>query len=255
MLQRGRPLKQWRYVGVYTPELQLCVGEARVGPAPRRWWAVAEPTGALHGHSSARRAGMALDARRVRVDGAGATIEIELGDSEPVETVSPAGSGEGYIWTSKRAGVPVRGIVRVAGREHRIEGPYGFIDDSAGYHARHTAWKWSAGLGRTKDGRRVGWNVVSGVHDGPSASERTVWIDGSAREVGPVTFASDLSGVSFAEGGRLVFTEWAARAERLNLLLFRSSYVQPFGAFAGELPGDLRLAEGFGVMEDHDVWW
>ena len=35
----------------------------------------------------------------------------------------------------------------------------------------------------------------------------------------------------------------------------RSSYAQPFGTFTGELPGGLRLAEGFGVMERHDVHW
>ena len=34
-----------------------------------------------------------------------------------------------------------------------------------------------------------------------------------------------------------------------------SRYRQPFGTFAGELPGGLELAEGYGVMEDHDVHW
>ena len=42
---------------------------------------------------------------------------------------------------------------------------------------------------------------------------------------------------------------------RTNLLLIRSSYRQPFGTFAGFLPGDLELAEGHGVMEWHDVRW
>src|SRR3712207_7172060 len=48
----------------------------------------------------------------------------------------------------------------------------------SGYHARHTSWRWSAGIGRAKDGRRVAWNLVDGVHDAPEASERTVWLDG-----------------------------------------------------------------------------
>src|SRR5215218_9805511 len=43
----GRPLKRWRYVGVYTPELMLCVGDARIGPVPQRWWAIALPGGEL----------------------------------------------------------------------------------------------------------------------------------------------------------------------------------------------------------------
>ena len=35
----------------------------------------------------------------------------------------------------------------------------------------------------------------------------------------------------------------------------RSRYRQPFGTFSGVLPNGVRLAEGYGVMEDHDVRW
>ena len=35
----------------------------------------------------------------------------------------------------------------------------------------------------------------------------------------------------------------------------RSYYRQPFGTFEGELSGGLTLAEGYGVMEEHEVWW
>jgi hypothetical protein len=45
------------------------------------------------------------------------------------------------------------------------------------------------------------------------------------------------------------------RERHENLLLVRSSYRQPLGTFSGELPGGVQLAEGYGVMEDHDVWW
>ena len=51
-----RPLKRWRYVGVYTPELMLCVGDARIGGIPQRWWAVALPDGSC---TSARPSGAA----------------------------------------------------------------------------------------------------------------------------------------------------------------------------------------------------
>ena len=47
-LRAGRPLKRWRYVGVYRPDLMLCVGDARVAGLPQRWWAVALPDGTLH---------------------------------------------------------------------------------------------------------------------------------------------------------------------------------------------------------------
>jgi len=41
----------------------------------------------------------------------------------------------------------------------------------------------------------------------------------------------------------------------MNLLVMRSHYRQPFGTFAGTLPGGVELAEGYGVMEEHDVLW
>jgi hypothetical protein len=73
--------------------------------------------------------------------------------------------------------------------------------------------------------------------------------------VGRAEFAADLSRVEVDGGGTLDFTEWAAREHRTNVVVMRSAYRQPFGTFAGELPGGLRLAEGYGVMEEHDVRW
>ena len=61
--------------------------------------------------------------------------------------------------------------------------------------------------------------------------------------------------MEFDDGGRLDFTEWAAREEDTDYGLLKSRYRQPFGTFTGELPGGLELAEGYGVMEDHDVHW
>ena len=107
-------------------------------------------------------------------------------------------------------------------------------------------------MGRGVGGERVGWNLVTGVNDGPEGSERTVWVDGEPVEVGPVDFAADLSRV-----GDLVFDEWpdSARVDDTNLLIFSSKYRQPFGSFSGVLPNGVELAEGYGVMEWHDVWW
>jgi hypothetical protein len=38
-------------------------------------------------------------------------------------------------------------------------------------------------------------------------------------------------------------------------LLVRYTYRQPFGAFAGTMPGGLELDHGLGVMEHHDAHW
>ena len=226
LVHRGRPLKRWRYVGVFGPELMLCAGDARVAGLPRRWWAVAESDGTLRERSSTRRGGVRQAGARVRVGGAGERAEHELGEGAAVEVVSR--SGGAYAWTRKRL-VPARGRVGLDGREVAIEAE-ALVDDSAGYHERRTTWRWSAGVGRRVAGERVAWNVVSGVHDAPAASERTLWVE-------------------------LRFRAWAAREEHTNLLLFRSDYRQPFGAFVGVLPGGLELAEGFGVMEEHEARW
>jgi hypothetical protein len=217
------------------------VGNARVAGVPQRWWAVALADGTLF----EGRRGVELGAGRARVRG---VLELELSAPDGVEVVSP--HGRSYIWTSKHAPVAVRGRVTAGGRDFELDGDHGFLDVSAGYHARHTAWRWSAGLGVADDGRRVAWNLVDGVHDASAASERTVWVDGRPEEVPPQEFAPGLGGV-----GGLEFREWSARSSRLNLGLMRNRYRQPFGQFSGELPGGLRLAEGYGVMEEHDVLW
>jgi hypothetical protein len=248
LLRRGRPVKRWRYVGVYHPDVMLCVGEARVGGVPQRWWAAALPDGRLLERTSMR--GRVLSAPgRVFVATRGlGVIDLTLDEGPGIEVVSAHGNG--YIWTRKQAGVPVRGRVAAFGRTWELAGPFGFIDDSAGYHARHTCWRWSAGLGRARSGEHVAWNLVEGVHDAPAASERTLWVDGEPHEVGPQSFAADLSRV-----GGLRFTPWCEREDHTNRLLFRSDYRQPFGVFAGELPGGLELESGHGVMEWHDVRW
>ena len=243
----GRPLKRWRYVAYYGPDLMLCIGDARIGPAAQRWWAVAFPDGTLHERTTVGRGGVVIDGSRARVRTRDVQIDLQLEEAAPVEIVSPHGGQ--YIWTAKQAGIPARGHVEIAGERHEFDG-HGFVDDSAGYHARATAWKWSAGVGVTDDGRRVAWNLVTGVHDAPENSERTLWIDGEPREVEALEFADDLSRV-----GDLSFSAWATREENTNLLVMRSRYRQPFGTFEGELPGGLRLAEGYGVMEEHDVSW
>jgi hypothetical protein len=244
-----RPLKRWRYVGVFGPELQLCVGDAHIGPVPVRWWALAEPGKPLR----EGRRGVDVGRGHVRVVDGEVDISLEIYEMHGVETATAYGTT--FAWTNKQADVPARGRVSIDGRDVSVD-LRAVVDVSAGYHPRHTAWKWSAGVGRLADGHSVGWNLVTGIHDSPQESERTIWIDGEeSAEVAPVRFAEDLSSIRFESGEELRFDEWTAREDRTNLLVMRNHYRQPFGTFAGELPGGLRLSEGYGVMEEHEVWW
>jgi Protein of unknown function (DUF2804) len=235
---------------VYGPDVMLCVGHASVGGVPQRFWAVWDRAdGALHEATRMRGGGLALPETAVVVRDRDVRIELVLEHAgEPVEVVSE--HGRSYIWTRKRP-ARARGTVRAGGRAIAVDAP-ALVDDSAGYHARHTAWDWSAGAGRTSDGRAVVWNLVAGIHDAPSASERTVWLDGVATEAAPVAFSAALDAV-----GDLRFAAEAQRArhDRVLLGLIESEYRQPFGTFSGTLPGGVALAEGYGVMERHRARW
>lgn len=256
LLRDGRPLKRWRYAGVYGPELMLCAASVRIGGLPQAFWAVLDrSTGELAERTAFTPGLVAIGDGHLSVRGRSAEIDLVLTPAgDAVEVTSPHGGS--FAWTRKDP-VRARGRVRALGRTWEIE-QMGLIDSSAGYHARETEWRWSAGVGRSADGRPLAWNLVDGIHDAPRQSERTVWVGGEAQEIAPVTFAGDLSQVGFAEpdgGGALRFNAEAERARRDDLKVFASDYRQPFGTFTGTLPGGIELAEGYGVMEWHDVRW
>jgi hypothetical protein len=240
----GRPLKRWRYVGIFGPEIMLCAGIVSIAGLRQAFWAVWDRgAGDLRERTCLGRGGVRLPWGRVLVADGVDRVDLELvGAGEPVEVVSAHGAG--YVWTRK---LPVRARGVACGV--LVDTP-GLLDETAGYHARRTAWRWSAGVGTSAAGGAVAWNLVDGIHDGPRASERTVWEDGAPREVGPVSFAADLGAV-----GGLRFTAEARRARRDRMVLLESDYEQPFGTFAGALPGGPELAEGYGVMERHTARW
>jgi hypothetical protein len=103
---------------------------------------------------------------------------------------------------------------------------------------------------RDQQGRLVAFNAIIGLHDHPEHSERTIWVDGEEREIGPVTFSDDLTAISFTEGGTLNFRPEALHT---NLLLIRSDYLHWFGVYTGTLPGGIELDEAPGVRERHDA--
>ncbi len=224
--QGARPLKRWRYVGVYGPDLMLCVGEARVGPMPQRWWAVALPDGTLRQHTTLGRGGVDLSPGHASVDSRALRLRLDFEEDEGVETAS---RGRAQLDLDAQARRPARDRLRRARRPP-------LRDRRRGGGRRERRATTSAtppgagrpGVGRGAGGERVAWNLVDGVHDAEHDSERTVWVDGKPHEAPPVPFAADLSAV-----GELRFEEWSAREDHTNLLLFRSDYRQPFGTFSG----------------------
>lgn len=276
-LRRGRTLrKQWRYVAAFSDALMVCAARVKVGPVGQTFWAICDrPGGEMVERTRRRLPGgrgevwTELPDREGIRDHApdrGSTVRIEgetdsgeevraflrSGEGAWVEVVCPTPEGH-YVWTRKRADVPIACDVRIGERRWRADAR-GVEDESEGYHPRHTIWSWSAGVGRTVDGRSVGWNLVHGVNDPPSSSERAIWLDGEPSEPGPVEFRG-LEGIGFDDGSRLEFVAEHERRREERLLIVHYSYRQPFGTFSGTLPGGIELERGLGVMEHHDAVW
>jgi hypothetical protein len=276
-------------VGVFCEELMACAALVRVGPARQSFWAVyTREDGRLRERTRMLVRGGAVDLPlgRMRIHDRDVRLDLELDEDGGIqarcahgdEGVKDIGRHDGAIhdggiradggalgarevWTRKQAGARAQGTLTLGHGPPREIEALATIDDTAGYHPRHTEWWWSAGVGTGEDGAALAWNLVAGVNDPPRGSERAVWVDGVPRETAPVRFATDLSevvaedGASAGEGSQLSFAAEAVRRRSENLLVLRSDYTAPFGAFSGTLPGGIRLASGLGVIEHHRARW
>jgi uncharacterized protein DUF2804 len=240
----GRPLKTWRYVAFFAPELMACLARVRIGPVRDSFWAVWDRDRGLFWRG---RRTVALEPAVASIASSHVALQLTFAPGAGVETVCP--SGALYAWTVKQAPLPATATLQTGSALRHVEGQV-LVDDTAAYYPRHTSWSWSAGVGRSRTGQNLAWNLVSGVNDPPRDSERTIWVDGVAREAPPCTFADDLGAVD-----ALRFAPEVTLARDTNLGLLRSHYRQPMGTFTGTLPGAIELEHGLGVMERHDAWW
>lgn len=249
--------KRWRWVGAFAENLIVFAAVVQVGPASMTFWGIWDRDRRRLWERTrrdfpGRRREVTMRGRSVRVRAGTIEFDLELDQGYPIECMCPNGEG-GYSWTRKSAGMPVRGEVRIGRRANPVDG-LGVIDDSAGYHRRYTSWKWSAGVGTARDGRKVAWNLVTGINDPPTSSERAIWVAGEPSEPGPVKFQG-LGSIHFEDESRLNFTAETQRTHHEGIpLLARSDYEAPFGTFTGSLNG-LPIASALGVMEAHDAIW
>jgi len=272
LLRGTRPLKRWRYVAIFCDELMACAASVRVGPAHQTFWAVLLRDGS---HSAGlwertrllpRRGAVELSPGRLVVDDTstkppiaqrarGRHVRLDFALEEDAGIAATCPHGTAYVWTRKQAGIAARGTISIGGAAPRAIEARAVVDDTAGYHARVTEWRWAAGVGVDPTGTPLAFNLVEGVNDPPHGSERAVWVAGKPHEVAPVSFAADLSSIRCEDGSELHFAAQAQRSRRENLLVVRSEYRAPFGVLSGTLPGGLQLARGLGVVEHHRARW
>ncbi len=244
-----------------------CAALVQVGPARQSFWAlysrerdelrertrILPRAGKLQLHAQAAGENGPARPGGLRIRDQGVALDLELAEEDGFRAHCLDERGE--VWTRKQAGIGARGTLALDGSAPRQVRARAVIDDTAGYHSRHTQWWWSAGVGQSADGRALAWNLVSGVNDPPSGSERAVWVDGEPREAPPVRFSEDLRRISGEDGSELRFHAEAQRSHSANLIIFKSDYRAPFGAFSGSLPGGVALAHGLGVVEHHRALW
>jgi hypothetical protein len=256
LLAHRRPLKRWRYVAIFCEELMACAAVVHVGPATQTFWALLQrPDSRLRERTRMlpKRGAVRLDEGRLRVSDDGVRLDMALEEDAGWQVTCPHGRAQ--VWTRKQAGVRAHGTLSLDGERPRALEALAVIDDTAGYHARVTEWWWAAGVGSDLDGQPLAFNLVEGVNDPRSGSERAVWVGGEPREAVAVSFARDLSSIRSADGAELHFTPEAERRRHENLLVVSSDYRAPFGSFSGVLPGGIALAHGLGVVEHHRARW
>ncbi len=253
-LLRSRQLrKRWHYVSFWSAELSVCAARAEVGPLQQEYWGIWDRrAGQFRERTHLFTKRVELASNRARIRDGDAEIDLIFEPCTSFEVYRPA--ARAYIWSRKDYCRTARANVRYGQTTRESEGVL-FVDFNAGYHERRTRWRWAAGAGLDQYGRLVAFNAINGLFDTPTNSERTIWIDGEAREIAPVTFSEDLSHVSFAEGGTLSFRPEALIEHHDNFLVVRSDYYHWFGTYTGTLPGGIELSEAHGVRERQDALW
>jgi hypothetical protein len=212
----------------------------------------------------------------VRWDGAGWQVRLDvplagerlqgearMGTGEALALLHPLGPDQ-PAYTHKGAALPLEGRL-VLGREAiELDGGLASIDWTRSIARRETRWKWASFSARLAEGTPFGLNLSADVYDDAAghSRENAFWHHGRVTPLGGVAFdvpsrpAAEPWRIRSLEGDAvaLTFKPLGARAQRLNLGLVRSDFVQPYGHFHGSVAGH-RIEGAFGVVEDHlSVW-
>ena len=285
-------LKEWTYLSVATDELFLAFGLVQLGYASNLFlYAVERSTGITHELEESLPAGAGLTMApssvlgttewrwrgqqvRVRYDhGWHVTLDVRfpkgpalaagfhLESTEALALLHDLGGGR-PAYTHKAAGLPAAGTAVLGGATFDLQGGLGALDWTRSRANRETVWKW-ASFASHQGGRALGLNLSAEVYeDSVGASpENAYWVDGEVHPLGAVRFELPPEGERTTHPWKLVgdevdlvFEPLGARAQRLDLRLIQSTFVQPYGSFHGRI-AEHAIDGAFGVVEDHQSLW
>ncbi|CAM2066274.1 DUF2804 domain-containing protein [Sulfidibacter corallicola] len=174
---------------------------------------------------------------------------------------------QGWTYTQKAAGLPVRGCLQWDGREFDLGASNlaGSYDWSCGYMRRETFWNWGCLSGRLPDGRWLGLNIAAGVNE-TGFTECGFWLDHRFTKLDMVNFHFDRlnperTWTMTSHDGLLDlrFEPEGTRRECRNFGLLASNFKQVFGKYYGSLRDEsgetIRLDGLYGFAEDHYAKW
>jgi hypothetical protein len=282
--------KKWVYVAVATDDVYVALAIVRLGYASycfayaydaaarrmlaRRTWMAAPWAAdvADRGGDGCRASFVAAGVRAraeplrgARVESPELDLDVLFDDSSAppaLGAVAELAPGR-FDATEKRALLTGRGRLRVAGRTIPLDGALAGYDFTSGLLPRRTRWRWGFALGRDAGGRPLALNLVEGW---VGEAECAVWVDGDVLPLAEGRFAfdprrpEDVWTVTTADGAaRLAMTPGAVHREAKDLLVVRSRFVQPCGAWSGSIALPDRppivIGRALGVTEDQDVTW
>jgi hypothetical protein len=167
----------------------------------------------------------------------------------------------GYANATEKRIATASGEVVAGGRRFVLDAGLAAFDHTHGLLARHTAWRWALGLGHTRDGRVLAFNLVEGF---VGEAECAAWLGDELIPLGEGRFTYDAKDPSAPWSIRsacgaldLRFEAAAVHQEHKNLGVVRSAFVQPVGHFTGTLEhgGESIAIAVPGVTEHQDVRW
>jgi hypothetical protein len=192
------------------------------------------------------------------------TARLDTTATDPITVVAPVVGGTVNV-TRKATSLPASGWVEAGGRRYDLEGGFGGMDHTVGLLGRRTAWRWAFAMGRTEDGRTVGFNLAEGFNEWPGGSENALWLGDQLASVGSARFTFDPTAILtpwqvVTEDGRiaLAFNPVGQHREERNFVVTRSRLAQLLGTFSGTVDagdGPVRIDSVPGVTEDQDVVW